>query len=78
MSKISKNSKTKKNGNKKQVDNRSERRNMTDEEIANIDIESKEVKQLMIDYQEETDKYSIWRGSITEGFKKWLKGEKIY
>ena len=29
-------------------------------------------------YQERTDKYAIWRGSITEGFKKWLKGEKIY
>ncbi len=78
MRKISKNSKTKKNGNKKQVEKRSERKSMTDEEIAKIDLESKEVKQLMIDYQEETDKYSIWRGSITEGFKKWLKGEKIY
>lgn len=29
-------------------------------------------------YQEGTDKYAIWRGNITEGFKKWLKGEKIY
>ena len=29
-------------------------------------------------YQEETDKYAIWRGAVTEGFKKWLKGEKIY
>ncbi|MEE9377428.1 MAG: response regulator [Candidatus Lokiarchaeia archaeon] len=78
MRKISKNSKTKKKGNKKQVVKKSDRKSMTDEEIAKIDVESKEVKQLMIDYQEETDKYSIWRGSITEGFKKWLKGEKIY
>jgi len=23
-------------------------------------------------------KYAKWRGTITEGFKKWLKGEKIY
>ena len=51
---------------------------MTDEEIANLDLKSKEVKNLMKIYQEETDKYSIWRGTITEGFKKWLKGEKIY
>ncbi|MFX1302740.1 MAG: response regulator [Promethearchaeota archaeon] len=51
---------------------------MTDEEIAKLDLESKEVKILMKEYQEETDKYAIWRGSITEGFKKWLKGEKIY
>jgi CheY-like chemotaxis protein len=29
-------------------------------------------------YQEETDKYAIWRGAVTEGFKKWLKGEKVY
>jgi CheY-like chemotaxis protein len=32
----------------------------------------------MRNYQEETDKYAIWRGAVTEGFKKWLKGEKIY
>ncbi|MFX1552340.1 MAG: response regulator, partial [Promethearchaeota archaeon] len=55
-----------------------ERKSMTDEEIAKLDLESKEVKILMKEYQEETDKYAIWRGSITEGFKKWLKGEKIY
>jgi len=29
-------------------------------------------------YEKENDKYAIWRGAITEGFKKWLKGEKIY
>ncbi|MFX1390792.1 MAG: response regulator [Promethearchaeota archaeon] len=51
---------------------------MTDEEIENINLKSKEVKELMKEYEEETDKYAIWRGSITEGFKKWLKGEKIY
>ncbi|MCK4369922.1 MAG: response regulator [Candidatus Lokiarchaeota archaeon] len=78
MSIISKNNKTKKNSNGKDLDKRSNRRSMTDEEIANLDVENKEVKQLMEEYQEETDKYAIWRGSITEGFKKWLKGEKIY
>jgi len=53
-------------------------RHMTDEEIANLDLHSKEFKELMKEYEEGTDKYAIWRGSITEGFKKWLKGEKIY
>ncbi|MFX1435991.1 MAG: response regulator [Promethearchaeota archaeon] len=51
---------------------------MTDEEIANLDQNSKEFKDLVKKYEEGTDKYAIWRGSITEGFKKWLKGEKIY
>ncbi len=32
----------------------------------------------MLEYEEETGKYSIWRGTITEGFKKWKDGEKIY
>ncbi|MFX1364709.1 MAG: response regulator [Promethearchaeota archaeon] len=78
MRKISKDSKTKKNTSEKPTRDASERRSMTDKEIANLDLESKEAKQLMEEYQEETDKYAIWRGSITEGFKKWLKGEKIY
>jgi twitching motility two-component system response regulator PilG len=51
---------------------------LTDDEIEKLDLESTEVKKLMEEYREETDKYAIWRGSITEGFKKWLKGEKIY
>lgn len=29
-------------------------------------------------YEDETGKYSIWRGVITEGFKKWKEGEKVY
>ena len=29
-------------------------------------------------YEKETQRYAIWRGTITEGFKKWQKGEKIY
>ncbi|MFX1322766.1 MAG: response regulator [Promethearchaeota archaeon] len=32
----------------------------------------------MIRYEKETGKKAIWRGSITEGFKKWQRGEKIY
>ena len=35
---------------------------------------TKEMKQ----YEEETGKKAIWRDMITEGFKKWKKGEKIY
>ncbi|MFW9941380.1 MAG: response regulator [Candidatus Thorarchaeota archaeon] len=29
-------------------------------------------------YEKETNRYAVWRGVITEGFKKWQKGEKIY
>ncbi len=32
----------------------------------------------MEDYEKETGRFAIWRGRITEGFKKWKKGEKIY
>ncbi len=32
----------------------------------------------MQQYREETEKFAIWRGTVTEGFIKWLKGEKIY
>jgi len=32
----------------------------------------------MLRYENETGKYSVWRGVVTEGFKKWKAGEKIY
>lgn len=32
----------------------------------------------MLKYEQETGKKAIWRGRITESFKKWKKGEKIY
>ena len=51
---------------------------MTDEEIDNLDLNSEQAKKLMREYEETTDKYANWRGNITEGFMKWLKGEKIY
>jgi len=51
---------------------------MTDEEIKNLDLTSEQGKKLMKEYEETTDKYAKWRGNITEGFMKWLKGEKIY
>jgi len=52
--------------------------NMTEKEIENIDLNDEKIKHYMKRYKEENDKYAIWRGAITEGFKKWLKGEKIY
>ena len=51
---------------------------MTNEEINNLDLNSEQAKKLMREYEETTDKYANWRGNITEGFMKWLKGEKIY
>jgi CheY-like chemotaxis protein len=32
----------------------------------------------MLKYEEETKKYAVWRGIVTEGFKKWAQGQKIY
>ena len=29
-------------------------------------------------YEKETGKKAKWRGIITEGFKKWVEGDKIY
>ncbi|HEA71205.1 hypothetical protein LCGC14_0492060 [marine sediment metagenome] len=29
-------------------------------------------------YEKETNKKAIWRGNITESFKKWQRGEKVY
>ncbi len=42
-------------------------------------ISNKENKtEEMEKYEEETGKKAIWRGIITDGFKKWQKGEKVY
>lgn len=32
----------------------------------------------MIKYEKDTGKKAIWRGRVTKGYKKWMKGEKIY
>lgn len=29
-------------------------------------------------YEEQTGRYAIWRGLITEGFRKWQRGDKVY
>ncbi|MFW9971627.1 MAG: hypothetical protein ACFFDF_15635, partial [Candidatus Odinarchaeota archaeon] len=29
-------------------------------------------------YERITGRYAVWRGVITEGFRKWQRGEKIY
>jgi len=51
---------------------------LTDEEIENLDLKSEKTKRLRTQYEKETGKHVIWRDNITESFKKWLKGEKIY
>ena len=73
-----KNGKLKKTNDSKEEIIESERRSFSDEEIENIDIDSQEIMELSTIYKDETDKYALWRGAVTEGFKKWLKGEKIY
>lgn len=43
-----------------------------------IIIKDEKKSKEMLKYEEETGKFAIWRGIVTEGFKKWQKGEKIY
>ncbi|HEC37105.1 hypothetical protein LCGC14_1294560 [marine sediment metagenome] len=78
MEEISGESNKSKGKNKKADEQDYDRKSYTDEEIANLDLKSEKVKKLMELYKEQTDKYANWRGTVTEGFKKWLKGEKIY
>ena len=40
-------------------------------------LESDRRRKIIKQYEEETNKYAIWSGTITEAFKKWLKGEKV-
>ncbi|MEJ2249817.1 MAG: response regulator [Candidatus Lokiarchaeota archaeon] len=42
--------------------------------ISNTEKLTEEMKK----YEKETGKKAIWRGSVTEGFKRWKKGEIIY
>ncbi len=49
-----------------------------DEEYYYADGERIEKTDEMKSYEKETGKYAVWRGSITEGFLKWKKGEKVY
>ena len=37
-------------------------------------IKTKDMKR----YEDETGKYAVWRGVVTEGYKKWKEGEKVY
>jgi len=46
--------------------------------LIKIDNNSIEKTEEMKRYEDETGRYSIWRGIVTEGFKKWQRGEKIY
>jgi CheY-like chemotaxis protein len=32
----------------------------------------------MFQFENETGKYAVWRGSVTESFRKWHRGEKVY
>lgn len=39
------------------------------------DLTRDEAKRLMSIYEERTSRYAVWRGTLTVGFKKWLKDE---
>jgi len=51
---------------------------ITHEEIENLDLNSPKIKKLMKQFEKETGNYAVWQGNVTEAFKKWLRGEKIY
>lgn len=48
---------------------------LTDKDIENLDLKSKKMKKLIKQYKKQTGKHAIWRNTITEEFKKWLRGE---
>jgi len=52
--------------------------NLEDEDLIKIDNNFIEKTEAMKIYEQETGRYAVWRGIVTEGFKKWQKGEKIY
>ncbi|GAG82716.1 unnamed protein product, partial [marine sediment metagenome] len=72
------NPKNYKNESTRKITNKKETKNGTkkeDIEISNSKIvKNDEMKK----YEKETGKYSVWRGVVTEGFKKWKEGGKIY
>lgn len=43
-----------------------------------VEEKGEEQTEEMLQYEKETGKYAIWRGVVTEGFKNWKKGKKIY
>ena len=43
-----------------------------------VEEKKEEKTEDMLRYESETGKYAIWRGIITEGFKNWKAGKKIY
>ncbi|MBD3255557.1 MAG: response regulator [Candidatus Lokiarchaeota archaeon] len=73
--------------NKNSKKGKTEEKNMTSEEKdvvdTDIDIQYNDDGQIiktpeMKEYEEKTGKYAIWRGVITEGFKRWKAGEHVY
>ncbi|MFX1256469.1 MAG: response regulator [Promethearchaeota archaeon] len=52
--------------------------NSKNSKYGNDEMDETEKTEEMLKYEMETGKYSIWRGVVTEGFKKWKEGGKIY
>jgi CheY-like chemotaxis protein len=71
-----------KNNDKTKKESSSEDEEEEDEEDENdenfLEGESIEKTEEMKIYEQETGRYAVWRGVVTEGFKRWQKGEKIY
>ena len=58
--------------------NNSDSNSEEDNEFYTEDGKRHKKTNIMRKYEKETGKYAIWRGNVTEGFKKWQKGEKVY
>ena len=51
---------------------------MINDAVDMLEGEKIEKTEEMKQYEQETGRYSVWRGVVTEGFKRWQKGEKVY
>lgn len=51
---------------------------LKNKELAKLKLNPELVKKQIKRYEEETNKYAIWKDSVTEGFIRYLKGERIY
>jgi len=51
---------------------------LEDQELSELNLNKEDVLQKIDQYEQKYDKHAIWYNKITENFKKYLKGEKVY
>lgn len=50
----------------------------SDKEIVELGFNNESLREKLIEFEKEFGKKAVWRDIVTENFKKWLRGEKIY